>query len=77
MHERAAHRRSLRGVLLTYPRGVQVALAVLAAAALFIGLPLLVIGLAALGPVGWIIAAVVLPLATLGTILWLGHSRQR
>lgn len=43
--------------------------------ALLVGLPLLIVGLAAAGPVGWIVAAVVLPLATLGTILWLGRSR--
>jgi hypothetical protein len=43
--------------------------------ALLVGLPLLIVGLAAAGLVGWIVAAVVLPLATLGTILWLGRSR--
>ena len=43
--------------------------------ALLVGLPLLIVGLAAAGLVGWIAAAVVLPLATLGTILWLGRSR--
>jgi hypothetical protein len=37
--------------------------------------PLSIIGLALLGPVGWITAAVVLPLATLATILWLGRAR--
>ncbi len=51
------------------------ALAVVAAVALFIGVPLLVIGLAAAGPVGWIVAAVVLPFATLAIILWLGRPR--
>jgi hypothetical protein len=43
--------------------------------ALLVGLPLLIVGLAAAGPVGWIVAAVVLPLATLAVILWLGRSR--
>jgi hypothetical protein len=54
---------------------VQVLLAVLVAVALFVGVPLVVIGLAAAGPVGWIVAAVVLPLATLAVILWLGRTR--
>jgi len=58
-----------------YPRAVHPASAVLIAVALFVGLPLLVIGLAAAGPVGWIVAAVVLPVATLVVILWLGRSR--
>ena len=43
--------------------------------ALVIGVPLLIVGLAALGPVGWIAAAVVLPLVTLGVILRLGRAR--
>ena len=43
--------------------------------ALLVGLPLLIVGLSATGTVGWIAAAVILPLATLGTILWLGRSR--
>jgi len=43
--------------------------------ALVIGVPLLIVGLAALGPVGWIVAAVVLPLVTLGAILRLGRAR--
>ena len=43
--------------------------------ALVIGVPLLIVGLAALGPVGWIAAAVVLPLVTLGLILRLGRAR--
>ncbi|MBA2294981.1 MAG: hypothetical protein H0W16_07595 [Actinobacteria bacterium] len=42
---------------------------------LVIGVPLLIVGLAALGPVGWIGAAVVLPLVTLGVILRLGRAR--
>jgi hypothetical protein len=43
--------------------------------ALVVGVPLAIVGLAAAGPVGWIVAAVVLPLATLATILWLGRPR--
>ncbi|HET9288881.1 MAG TPA: hypothetical protein VFO26_15105 [Gaiella sp.] len=42
---------------------------------LIVGLPLLIVGLALLGPAGWIAAAVVLPLATLAVILWLGRAR--
>jgi hypothetical protein len=49
--------------------------ALAAAVALLIGLPLLIVGLAAAGLAGWIAAAVVLPLATLGVILWLGRPR--
>ena len=45
------------------------------AVGLLIGLPLLIVGLAAIGPAGWIAAAVVLPLATLATLLWVGRSR--
>lgn len=51
------------------------AVAVLAAVALFIGVPLLLLGLAAVGPVGWIVAAVVMPIGTLAVILWLGRAR--
>ena len=43
--------------------------------ALLVGVPLVIVGLALVGPVGWIAAAVVLPLATLGVILWLGRDR--
>jgi len=42
---------------------------------LVIGVPLLIVGLAALGPVGWVVAAIVLPLVTLGLILRLGRAR--
>lgn len=52
------------------------AAALLVVVALVVGLPLLIVALAAAGTVGWIVAAVVLPLATLATILWLGRSRQ-
>lgn len=49
--------------------------AVVVTVGLVIGLPLVVVGLAALGPVGWIVAAIVLPLATLATLLWVGRPR--
>jgi len=42
---------------------------------LVVGVPLVILGLALVGPVGWIVAAVVFPLGTLGTILWLGRAR--
>ena len=46
-----------------------------AVVALVVGLPLVIVGLAAAGLVGWIVAAIVLPLATLAVILWLGRPR--
>jgi len=46
-----------------------------AVVALVVGLPLVIVGLAAAGLVGWIVAAIVLPLATLAVILWLGHPQ--
>ena len=46
-----------------------------AVVALVVGLPLVIVGLAAAGLVGWIVAAIVLPLATLAAILWLGRPR--
>jgi hypothetical protein len=58
-----------------YARAVDFAKALAAVVALVVGLPLLIIGLALAGPVGWVAAAVVLPLATLATILWLGRAR--
>jgi hypothetical protein len=51
--------------------------AILIAVALFIGLPLLRRLAGAAGPVGWIVAAIVLPLAVLAILLWLGWSRRR
>lgn len=50
-----------------------IALAVL----LFMGLPALIVLLALLGPIGWIAASVLLPLATLAVLLWLGWFRRR
>jgi len=58
-----------------YARAVDFAKALVAVVAVVVVLPLAIIGLALLGPVGWITAAVVLPLATLATILWLGRAR--
>ena len=49
--------------------------ALVAVVALVIGVPLAVVGLALAGPVGWIAAAVLLPLATLAAILWVGRPR--
>ena len=52
---------------------IAIAIAVL----LFMGLPALILLLAAAGPIGWIVAATVLPFATLGILLWLGWFRRR
>lgn len=54
---------------------MEFAKALVAVVALVVVLPLAVIGLALVGPVGWVAGAVVVPLATLGTILWLGRAR--
>jgi hypothetical protein len=43
--------------------------------ALVVGVPLAIVGLALAGPVGWVVAAIVLPLGTLALILWLGRER--
>jgi len=51
--------------------------AIIVAVALFIGLPLLLLLAAAAGPIGWIAAAIVLPLAVLAVLLWLGWFRRR
>jgi hypothetical protein len=42
--------------------------------ALVIGVPLVIVGLSLIGPVGWVVAAVVLPLATLAALLLLGRD---
>ena len=47
------------------------------AVALFIGLPVLLLLAGAAGPIGWIVAAIVLPLAVLAILLWLGWFRRR
>ena len=51
--------------------------AIAVAIGLFIGLPTLILLAALAGPVGWVVAAVVLPIAVLGVILWLGWFRRR
>jgi hypothetical protein len=51
--------------------------AIAAASALFIGLPVVLLLAAWAGPVGWIVAAVVLPIVVLCLILWLGWFRRR
>ena len=51
--------------------------AIVVAVALFIGLPVVILLAGLAGPVGWIAAAVVLPLAVLAVILWLGWFRRR
>jgi hypothetical protein len=42
--------------------------------ALVIGVPLVIVGLSLIGPVGWVVAAVALPLATLAVLLVLGRE---
>ena len=49
--------------------------ALAAAVGLLIGVPLLIVALSVAGPVGWVVAAIVLPIAVLATILWLGRAR--
>jgi amino acid transporter len=51
--------------------------AVAVAVGLFIGLPTLILLAGLAGPIGWIVAAVVFPVAVLGVILWLGWFRRR
>ena len=59
----------------TYPRAMAFAKALVVIVALVVGVPLAIVGVTLIGPVGWIVAAVVLPLATLGVILWLGRPQ--
>ena len=56
---------------------MSLARAIAVAIALFMGLPALIILAALAGPVGCIIAAVVLPIAVLVVLLWLGWFRRR
>jgi len=56
---------------------VSLAGAIAVAVGLFIGLPALILLAAAAGPIGWIAAAVVLPIAVLAVLLWLGWFRRR
>ncbi len=51
--------------------------AIAVAIGLFIGLPALILLAAAAGPIGWIVAAIVLPIAVLAVLLWLGWFRRR
>ena len=50
--------------------------AIIVAVALFIGLPILLLLADAAGPIGWIAAAIILPLAALAILLWLGWFRR-
>lgn len=52
-------------------------MAIVVAVALFIGLPLVLLLAGAAGPIGWIAAAIVLPLAVLAVLLWLGWFRRK
>jgi amino acid transporter len=56
---------------------VSLAGAIAVAVGLFIGLPVVLLLAAWAGPIGWIIAAVVLPLVVLGLLLWLGWFRRQ
>ena len=56
---------------------MSLAAAIAVACALFIGLPGLIVLASLAGPAGWIAAAIVLPLAVLAVILWLGWFRRR
>lgn len=44
------------------------------AVALVIGVPLVIVGLSLIGPVGWVVAAVVLPLVALAALLVVGRE---
>jgi len=54
---------------------VEFAKALVVVVALVVVLPLGIIALALAGPVAWVAGAIVLPLATLAIILWLGRPR--
>jgi len=54
---------------------MEFAKALVVVVALVVVLPLGIIGLALVGPIGWIAGAVLLPVATLVTILWVGRAR--
>ena len=49
--------------------------ALAAAIGLLIGVPLVIVALTLAGPVGWVVAAIVLPVAVLVVILWLGRPQ--
>lgn len=56
---------------------MQLARVIVVAVLVFIGLPVLMLLAALAGPIGWIASAIVLPLAVLGVLLWLGWFRRR
>lgn len=60
-----------------YASVLRLPVAIVVAVLLFMGLSALILGLAAAGPVGWVVAAIVLPFATLAVLLWLGWFRRR
>lgn len=45
--------------------------------AVVIGLPLAIVGLTLLGPVGWIVAAIVVPIGALAAIICAARPRAR
>jgi hypothetical protein len=45
--------------------------------AVVIGLPLAIVGLTLLGPVGWIVAAIVVPVGALAAIIFAARPRAR
>ena len=51
--------------------------AIAVAVGLFIGLPIILLLAGLAGPIGWIAAAVILPIAVLAVLLWLGWFRRR
>ena len=51
--------------------------AIAVAVGLFIGLPIVLLLAGLAGPIGWIVAAVILPIAVLAVLLWLGWFRRR
>lgn len=42
-----------------------------------VGLPLVLLGLGAAGPVGWVLGAAALPLVVYGVLVWLARERRR
>lgn len=59
-----------------YPERVPLAGIVAIVVGLVVGVPLLIVALAALGPVGWIVAATALPLLTLTLLVLVGRERE-
>lgn len=58
-----------------YPRCVSFVTALAAAVGLLVGVPVLIVALTATGPVGWVVAAIVFPIAALAVILRLGRAQ--